>query len=151
MGESEKAMGPRTAEEIRGVEYDWIACDLEGHVALLSTAGGGYAPEGYLRNTDLHDAAIDAILALPTSTSALFAPVLKPGLTNIWRLVAERGLFAYDADVHGGPYRLVAAPAEPATTARMPAGVRSVLREAEFRNLRFAQLTTIPGEYLENS
>lgn len=143
-------MGAKTAEEIRGVEYDWIACDSKDHLALLSTAGGGYAPEEFLRNTDLHDAAIDAILALPASTSALFAPILEPGRVNIWRLVAERGLFAFDADVHGGSYRVVAAPAEPTTAAQMPASVRDAPREMEFRNLQFAELATIPKEYLEN-
>src|SRR4051794_13176045 len=103
-------MGAKSAEEILGFEFDWLASDAEGHVALFSTAGGGYAPPTFLRDVQAYDDAIDAILAAPASTSTRLAPELPPHCTNTWRLVAERGLFAFDSDVHGGSYRLVAAP-----------------------------------------
>jgi hypothetical protein len=58
----------------------------------------------------VHDEAIEAILARPAVTTARFAPDFPPDVVNIWRLAAERGLFAYDGELNGGPYRLNAAP-----------------------------------------
>jgi hypothetical protein len=87
----------KSADDIRGVEYDWLASDADGHIALFTTAGAGFAPEEFLRNTDEHDAAIAAVLAAKASTSSRFAPELAPGLENTWRLMAERGVFTSPA------------------------------------------------------
>lgn len=59
---------PKSAEEILGLEYDWLASDAKGFVALFTTAGGGYAPTEFLKDTDAHDRAIDIILDLPATT-----------------------------------------------------------------------------------
>jgi len=64
--------------------------------SLFSTAGGGFAPVEFLRDTAVHDIAIKAVLVLPASTEAKFSPDLAPRIVNTWRLVAERGLYAYD-------------------------------------------------------
>jgi hypothetical protein len=138
----------KTAGEIAGAEFDWLACDTAGHVALFSTAGGGYAPPEFLRDTEAHDGAIEAILALPASAAARFAPELPPNCENTWREVAERGLFVFDADVHGGPYRLVAVPAAPAHVADLPEPVRAVVSLVVFTHVRFAELTEASGELL---
>ncbi|TMQ13418.1 MAG: hypothetical protein E6J91_18345, partial [Deltaproteobacteria bacterium] len=79
-------MSAKSPEEIWGTEYDWIGVDADGHVALFSTAGGGYAPREFLRDTDAHDEAISAILSLPASTTARLAPELAPQLENTWKL-----------------------------------------------------------------
>jgi hypothetical protein len=139
---------------LRGLDCDWLARDADDHVALFSTAGGGYTPEGFVQNTDAHIAAIDAILALAPSTSARFAPELGAGYTNTWRLVAERGLFAFDsdfrgADFPGGPYCLVACPETPVTAGDLPSAVVKVLAQMHFRRLRFATLTTISADMFE--
>jgi hypothetical protein len=116
----------KTADDILGLEYDWLGIDDRGCVALFSTAGAGYAPTTVLRDTDAHDLAIQAVIALPPSTAARFAPDLAPGVINTWRLVAERGLFAYDCDPNGGPYRLVAAPISSVLIDALPPVVASV-------------------------
>ena len=54
-------MTAKSASEIVGLEFDWLACDADGHVGFFSTAGGGCAPEAFLRDTDAFDAAIEAI------------------------------------------------------------------------------------------
>jgi hypothetical protein len=114
-------MTAKSAHEIIGFEFDWLASDGDGLVALFSTAGGGYAPASFLDDTDRHDAAIAELLTAPAGNRAQFSPDLRPGLGNTWRLVAERGVFAFDSDPHGGPYRLVAMPKHPATSAACPA------------------------------
>ena len=110
-------MGERDFVEHRfvGLEFDWIAVDASGRVALFSTAGSGYVPPSVLVDADGHDAALAAILETPAVTTAAFTPQVGPGCVNTWRLVAERGLFAYDSDCVSANYRLVAAP----TTARL--------------------------------
>ncbi|RKG76654.1 hypothetical protein D7W79_17330 [Corallococcus exercitus] len=45
-------MGAKTAKDISGYEFDWLACDGAGHVGFFSTAGGGHAPEAFLRDTE---------------------------------------------------------------------------------------------------
>lgn len=96
-------MTAKTRAQVLGFEYDWLACDSNSNIALFSTAGAGYAPKEFLRNTEAHDNAIAAILALPATTLARFSPTLAPSLSNTWRLVAERGLFAFDCNPNGGP------------------------------------------------
>src|SRR5262245_52257163 len=53
------AVSAKSADEILGLEFDWLASDADGHVALFSTAGGGFAPDEFLSDTDAHDRAID--------------------------------------------------------------------------------------------
>ncbi|MDC0676493.1 hypothetical protein [Sorangium atrum] len=141
--------GAKSADEILGLEFDWLASDADGYVALFSTAGGGYAPDEFLRDTDAHDAAIDAVLASPASTVARFAPELPPGLKNMWRMVAERGLFAFDSDPHGGPYRVVAAPVDPIRIVDLPRGVIDIAGRLKLRQVRFVGQPVITMELLQ--
>jgi hypothetical protein len=141
-------MGAKSADEILGAEYDWLACDGDGHAALFSTAGGGYAPDEFLRDTDAHAAAIRAVLACRATTSARFAPALAPKYENTWKLVAERGLFAFDADVNGGPYQLVAAPDVAIDAVHLPEVAVVAMRSLTFPRLRFAVVTTLAEQDL---
>lgn len=136
-------MSATSAEQLHGFEFDWLASDADGNVALFSTGGSGYAPEELVRDTDAHDAAIDAILAVPAMTSARLAPQLPPGLPNTWHLVAERGLFAFDCAPPGTSYRLVAAPAAAIRVADLPGPAAVVAGRLVFPHLRFATLTEL--------
>lgn len=135
-------MEGKSADDVRGFEFDWLASDADGHVALFSTAGGGYAPEEFLRDTDAHDAAIEGILASPASTKARVAPALPAGLRNTWREMAERGVFAFDSDANGGRYRLVAVPETPVRVAELPDTAAEVVYRLVLRHLKF---TALPG------
>jgi hypothetical protein len=142
-------MGSKTALDIEGFEYDWLGTDGDDHVALFSTAGAGYAPPGFLRDTDAHHAAIKAILALPTTTTPRIAPTYGPNVVNTWRLVAERGLYAYDCSPNGGPYRLLAAPVAPVRSSALPASIAEVVNSVTYPAIRFATLDTITDELLK--
>jgi len=144
-------MGARTGAEISGLEFDWLASDANGHVAMFSTAGGGYAPEEFLRDTDAHDNAADIILALPSYTKARFAPELGPGLKNTWQMMAERGFFAFDSDPNGGPYRLVAAPERATHVSELPRVVSDVVARLVFLHLKFSELSRISGDLLQDA
>jgi hypothetical protein len=141
-------MTSKMPTDIQGLEYDWLASDADGHVAFFSTAGGGYAPDEFLCDTDLHDVAIEAILASPARTETRFAPTLPPGRQNSWKLMAERGLFAFDSDPDGGPYRIVSAPKEPIRVAELPEKAAKVAQRIVFSHLRFAEMSEVPATAL---
>jgi hypothetical protein len=138
----------KTADEIRGLEYDWLASDADGNVGFFSTAGGGYVPEAVLAETEVFDAAIEAILAAPATTVARFALMLSGAYTNTWQLMAERGVFAFDSDFHGGPYRLLASPEVPVQVRDLSGTAVPVLMRVVLRGLRFQKQTSISTETL---
>lgn len=144
-------MTAKSATEALGFEFDWLARDADGHVGLFSTAGGGHAPEAFLLDTGRHDAAIEMLLGMPAGTSALFSPHVAPGLDNTWRQVAERGLFAFDSDPGGGPYRLVAAPEVPIQIDNLPSAVADVAAAITFSELRFVALRVISAGALRSA
>lgn len=140
----------KTAEDIRGLEFDWLATDEAGCTGLFTTAGAGYAPNEFLRDTEAHDAAIDEILALPASSAAKFAPTLPSDLVNTWLLVAERGLYAFDSDPNGGPYHCVAAPVTPVRLGALPERVGRLVAEIRL-GFRFDDHPVITDDLLNRS
>jgi hypothetical protein len=144
-------MVPKAAADVLGFEFDWLCSDAKGHVALFSTAGGAYAPEKVLQDADAQDAAIAVILALPASTAARLSPGLPSSYQNTWRLAAERGLFAYDADFHCGPYRLVAAPLVPIHVAELPRIACAAAAVIEISSATFLDLPVISADLLRQS
>jgi hypothetical protein len=139
-------MTAKSQIEILGFEYDWLAADGEGHVAIFTTAGGSYAPEEFLRDTDEHRRAIGAALAMPSSTVAVFAPELPPGYKNTWLDMAERGFYGFDGDPCGDPYRKVAAPRRPVRVEELRPDIATVVRRLVLPNLSFAKLDRVSSE-----
>lgn len=139
---------PMSPDDLVGWDVEWLARDADDDVALFITAGGGYTPPEFLRDTAAHQDAVASILDMPPSTTARFAPDLRAEFTNVWRLVAERGIFAFDSDQSGEPYHLEAAPHSPVLASRLPAMVTRVLNNLQYHGLRFATLTTISSEAL---
>ncbi|QAT81660.1 hypothetical protein EJ065_0045 [Corallococcus coralloides] len=141
-------MSAISAKEIDGYEFDWIASDADGHVALLSTAGGGYVPRQVLRDTDALDAAIQAILESAVSSGVRFAPSVAEGCENTWLMMAERGVFAFDADPYGGPYKRVAMPERPIRIEELAEAARPLVRMMALEGLRFSEIEKIDGDTL---
>jgi len=128
---------------ISGYEYDWLGSDADGRVALFSTAGFGFAPDSCLERGHDHEDAIALILLSKPSTPARFAPQIAAGLENTWRLMAERGLYAFDWDHAKDRYTLVAPPEIPVGLAALPIDAAMVARRIVFPRLRFAGLTEV--------
>ena len=89
-------------DEIVGVEFDWLCCDGHGRVALLTTAGGGHVSLFAASRWEAYSKAIEALMAMPVRGRAVQAPLLPAGYPNLWLVLAERGLYAYDSDLGGG-------------------------------------------------
>ena len=138
----------KTKFDIQGYEYDWLAVDSDGHVGLFSTAGGGFAPQPFLADIEAADIAIERILALAPTSAVACNVVLAEGLINTWRLVGERGIFAFDSDSSGGPYKLIAKPRRPVLISELPMDIRVVASRVSFAALRFFGSTVIAAEQL---
>ncbi len=96
--------------DIAGLEYDWVAVDVDGRIAVFSTAGAGEVPSEFLESIDKHEQVIEYLLNLEPVAEAISYPPVADGLKNTWRDLAERGVFAYDCSPNGGAYELVGVP-----------------------------------------
>ena len=88
----------RPAHEIVGVEFDWLAIDREGRLALFATAGSGMAPRS----------AVDASVSLDAVLSLIEVP--NWGSPQVWDDYASVGLYVYDWDLSTDVYRRLRAP-----------------------------------------
>lgn len=130
-------------EDIRGLEYDWLAADQFENVALFTTAGTSYVPEAFLKDTASHELAIENTLGLSTSTVALFSPKLKPGLQNIWLEFSNRGFFGFDADFLTGGYNVVSAPQKPIKLHDLPRTIATKIAEIKLSDVNFGDCVKI--------
>ena len=137
-----------SADDLLGWDAEWVASDADGHIGLFTTAGDGYMPESAWRDVDALTAAVAAILGMSVSTTARFAPEVRPGSENIWRDAAERGLFGFDSDGDGAGYNRVASPMTPVHVSAMPAAAAGVLRRVHCPHVNFAASETISASSL---
>jgi len=124
----------KTLNDIAGFEYDWLACDCSGQIALLTTAGSGYAPKALLTDTDSYDHAIELILNSEQTTTVVIYPNIDNGLNNIWKAFSDRGIYGYDADYNNGKYSLVSFPASPLLIIDLPVEAQRVATRFKFIN-----------------
>ncbi|MEU4390714.1 hypothetical protein [Kribbella sp. NPDC023855] len=117
-----------TRSDLWGREWDFLAVDSAGHVAVLSSAGYGPIPEPVLAAREVVERADDAIAALPTITRAVPESPRREGNLSDWYSLSERGLFAYDWRIWHGPYERIASPAEPLVVDSLPDPVQAAAR-----------------------
>ena len=86
-------------DKIQGLEFDWFAFDADGSLALFSTAGGGLIPSDVV---PLVDAFCELADRFETPNW---------GTEKIWDDYANLGLFVFDGDYSGNPYKRVRVPA----------------------------------------
>lgn len=99
-------------DDVAGREWDFLAIDRGGSVALISSAGYGPIPAEVLS----HGVSVEAVVAsLPTQLSVIGESLDRrerdpSGDYSDWFDASRRGLYTYDWHVHGGPYEQVSAP-----------------------------------------
>lgn len=96
-----------------GLEFDFLACDRAGHLAVFS-AGQGPVPITALTRTEAEDRAVAAIDDLDPNGSAVDQPGASGDL-SFWRRKAERGFFTYDWQDHEGLFLRQCSPTAPLT------------------------------------
>ncbi|MGS2724731.1 hypothetical protein ACVBEJ_13395 [Porticoccus sp. GXU_MW_L64] len=87
-------------EELVGREFDWFAIDIEGNIGLFSTTGEGTIPSPVIEAYSEHDK-ISEQLESPNW-----------GSSEVWSDYSALGLYVYDWDLHGGPYKQTRAPSK---------------------------------------
>jgi hypothetical protein len=103
---------PMTRDSLYGLEFDWLAFDADGHLALCSSAGYGEIPAVVLENTsedDAWNAAESLLLTLPVIGEAT-AEGRGPGSCAEWPALASRGVFIFDWNHWRGPYERIVVP-----------------------------------------
>jgi hypothetical protein len=84
----------RHIHEFSNLEFDWLARDADGFVAMFSSAGFGAVPEESVAAAEALDAALDRIKALPVTGEA--SSISGRTTPDDWIATARRGLFAFD-------------------------------------------------------
>ena len=84
--------------DLEGIEFDWFAKDCDGNLALFATAGEGFFPASVEAHHEKHICI----------SESLYSPNI--GTNSVWIDYAALGLFVFDWDLPGGPYKLRATP-----------------------------------------
>jgi hypothetical protein len=102
-------------DDVIGREWDFLALDRGGSVALIASAGYGPIPEAVLNR----GRPVEALVAMLTTLLPVLGESLdqrgqdRSGNYSDWFEMSRRGLYTYDWHVHGGPYEQVSAPSRP--------------------------------------
>src|SRR3954466_8641023 len=107
-------MNDESAHPRSGTEFDWLAVDPSGALAVLTSAGYGPVPKAVGDHVESVDAALDLINTWPPVGGSLSQPS-DTGNYADWRELAVRGFYAYDWKDSSGPYIRLAAPTTPLT------------------------------------
>lgn len=110
--------------DLWGIDWDFLAVDSAGHVAVISSAGTGPIPEAVLAGREVVERTDSAIAALPKITRAVPDNPRRGGNTSVWYSSSERGLYVYDWTLWNGPYERISAPAEPLDIGSLPEHVQ---------------------------
>tara|TARA_R110002072_G_scaffold302758_2_gene488474 strand:+ start:3991 stop:4368 length:378 start_codon:yes stop_codon:yes gene_type:complete len=116
--------------ETQGIEWDWFASDGDGHVALFASGGSGQVPPVLLE----HEDAIAELLQ--------FLGIRCD--RESWAVAARGGIFGYDVDVNGGPFRRVSVPSNPILLEQVPEPHRSLISRVTVHDC-FSRLRWLDG------
>ena len=141
---------PRWGDEFHpwsGIEHDWLGVDLQGHVALFTTAGYGLVHMEVDRHLADVGAALDQVGQLPVIASADVILRSAYGHYSRWHSYSAKGFYSYDwQEWTGRYYRRLSSPPFPISASQLPAEIQAVAHFAEFP-LKFADEPMIVIEY----
>lgn len=112
-----------TREELSGTEWDFLAVDQDGSLAILSTAGYGPIPSVVLNAASVVNAATGMLPELRMIGQSIDSRVDRAGDYSDWYELSRRGLYAYDWRVHRGPYERVSTPTVALSLNGTPPGI----------------------------
>ncbi|MFD3399486.1 hypothetical protein ACFWUU_02340 [Kribbella sp. NPDC058693] len=128
--------------DVWGREWDFLAVDETGQVAVLSTAGYGPIPAAVLADRENVEHAIEDLARMPVTTTAVPADPDRPGNYSDWYDVSARGFYTFDWRVWHGPYELIATPSDPAQIEHLPDVLRTAANLLRIPQL-FAELSSL--------
>ena len=130
-----------------GLDYGWLGCDADGHVAVFTSAGEGLIPLSIIAARPTADKAEELVEQLPVRGE--FQPPPDRQLQSFAEF-ASRGFYSYDWPdifrstlVRSSRYELMVRPALPALLSELPSEIASLALLARFGSLRFAKAVEI--------
>jgi hypothetical protein len=125
-----------------GLDYAWLGCDVEGHVARFTNAGEGPGSAPVLADRERADRAEALTRALPF----VGRPEMRVGLPDLtdFRRLARRGLYGFDwrdatrTTGRSGCYEVVSRPLRPLRVEELPPELQRLAELVRFDGLRFA-------------
>lgn len=84
------------ADDLKGIEFDWFAADMNSQMAIFATAGNGFIPNTVFQAIDVHEAISEAI------------DNPNWGNESIWDDYASLGLYVFDWN--GDTYQKIRSP-----------------------------------------
>ncbi|MFB9684938.1 hypothetical protein [Amycolatopsis plumensis] len=125
-----------------GIEFDWLAVDSSGALAVLTSAGYGPVPKAVSEHAEAVDAALERINTWPQVGDSISQPSETGDYTD-WRDLAARGFYAYDWKDSSGPYVRLAVPTTPLTVDNLTdTGIMQIVVLARF-TVDFASATRL--------
>lgn len=102
-------------EDLYGIEWDFLAHDRDGLIAMFTTSGAGAIPPAVFGERAAVEQGVDALRCMhPRGESVdLRSQDRLSGNYSDWFECSRRGLFTYDWHLHHGPYVRVSAPTVP--------------------------------------
>jgi hypothetical protein len=123
---------PPAADHPRwGIEFDWLALDIDERVAMLASGGFARVPADVVAAADRVDAAMDLVRQLPLIGEATDVGMLDPGIAD-WLQAAAQGLYAYDGLGVETAYRRLASPTRWLYLSDLAPAIRSAVELARF-------------------
>jgi hypothetical protein len=130
-----------------GLDYAWLGCDAEGHVARFTNAGNGPIPAFLLANRHLADGVEALTRALPVVSDSEILMSL-PNPTDFME-IARRGIYGFDwqdatrISGRSGSYEIVSRPRSPLRLAQLPPALLRLVELVRFDGFRFSDSHTI--------
>jgi hypothetical protein len=136
-----------------GIEFDWLAVDEQGHVAVFSSSGSGPVPAAVNAAAAAVDSAVDVIAALEVigGYTDVSGCVAEDGDYTDWYLFSSQGFYAFQWDLWDGPYIRICSPTRPITISELSPTIAQPAKLVQF-NGAFAESDIVTDiEYEEPS
>jgi hypothetical protein len=154
----ERAVGwkvpmPVARRDIYGLEFDWLAIDATGAIALCASAGYGEIPLAILRHSTSVESGADVDRRLIAALPVIGGHRVEghgPGWCEEWRLLGARGLYVYDWRHWSGPYVRVIVPSAPLHPTRTTPDLLTLLPSIVLPELDFADSLSFSGTGLDS-
>lgn len=150
-----------TDEEL-SLDWDWFACDENGHIGHFTTAGFRSLPSSVKNDREAVIELTKHLLERNETSKFSLSATIEAGrfkdkaaqerYLRSFVAAARRGLFSYDTELIRGraaEYYLVARPDTPLTIGELPADIRTLLTKTQatvsFHNTqRITEAQTLP-------
>jgi len=131
--------GAADRDDLYGYEWDFLARDHHGFMAVLSSAGYGPIPQAVLDNVTAVESAVETLVGLCVLGESIdLRPPGSTGDHSEWFALSRRGVYTYDWNSTHGSYERVSAPT-----------VALNIMDAEPSIQRAAALLTLPFRFAE--